>query len=175
MTIHHIEITLLRVISYKRLARFVDYIVVHTKFMKAQLEEIGITNVTHIEYPKFNVLPQIFDAKQKLEIFNDNKVIACIGGTREDKGLDLLLKALDRVKQSFHLLIAGKEEAFSETFIQKQTYKYKENITCIFKYLTDEELNICINAADIICLPYRKIFNGASGPLTKVCGLEKQS
>lgn len=40
-------------------------------------------------------------------------------------------------------------------------------------YLTDRELSCAINSADIIALPYRKMFTGASGPLTEGVCLDK--
>lgn len=167
MTFHHIRITFLRKNAYRKIAKKIDYIIVHTKYCKKQLNQIGINNVIYIAYPKFNVLSENKDAKQYLGIVKDKPVIACIGGTREDKGLDILLEALQVVEQPFHLLIAGKEEDFSNRFIKAKISDYKEKATCILKFLSDEEFNICVNAADIICLPYKKTFNGASGPLTE--------
>lgn len=135
--------------------------------MKSQLNKLGVYNVTHIEYPQFNKFFIIKNAKKFLKLPINTQVIACIGGTRSDKGLDILLEALDEVTQPFHLLIAGKESDFTKTFIQDRIKNYKTKVTYVLKYLTDDELNLYISAADIICLPYRKIFNGASGPLTE--------
>ncbi len=92
-------------------------------------------------------------------------VLLTIGGTRYKKGLDILLEALRNVKKPFQLLIAGKEEDFDRNYIEENIKSYKDNVKLLMRVLSDEEFAICINAADFIVLPYRKSFNGASGPL----------
>lgn len=37
----------------------------------------------------------------------------------------------------------------------------------ILRYLTDSEICTIVSASDIVVLPYRKIFDGASGPLVE--------
>ena len=93
------------------------------------------------------------------------KTLLALGGTRKGKGLDILLEALKRVQEPFHLIIAGKEEDFKKDFILEHTITYTENVSLFLEFLTDEKFSLCLNAADIVVLPYRKVFDGASGPL----------
>lgn len=92
-------------------------------------------------------------------------VLLALGATRDDKGLDILLDALNFVNHDFQLLIAGKEESFSEEFIDEHTKKYSTKVTKLLKFLDDYKFAECLSAADFVVLPYRKCFDGASGPL----------
>ena len=159
--------------AYRRIARKVDAVVVHTKKLKADFENLGINNVYHIEYPQFSSSPYIPDAKEKLGIHTEAPVILALGATRRDKGLDFLLEALNRVNQPFSLLIAGAESFFAQAYIHEHITGYKERVKTCLKFLSDEEFSLCLNAADIVCLPYRKCFDGASGPLGEGVSLGK--
>ncbi|MEQ2724411.1 glycosyltransferase family 4 protein [Phascolarctobacterium faecium] len=168
ITLHWIRTGFLERVSTKLICRQITSVVVHSEYMKKYLWQQEILNVINIEYPNFNNIK--VDAKQVRNDLglNDNApVIACIGNTRFDKGLDILLKALKGVKEPFKLLIAGKSEAFDEKFILKETSSYKDKLILHLHYLTDRELAEVIAASDIIALPYRKKFNGASGPLVE--------
>ena len=174
VTLHWIRTVFLEKLSTKLICRQITSVVVHSEYMKEYLQQQEILNVTNIESPNFNNIK--VDSKQVRNDLglNDNvPVIACIGNTRFDKGLDILLEALKGVKEPFKLLIAGKEEAFDEKFILKEASSYKDKLILRLHYLTDRELAEVIAGSDIIALPYRKNFNGASGPLVEGVCFEK--
>lgn len=174
VTMHWTKANALGMISAKSIASKVDMMVVHTEYMKKKFSAGGIKNIAHIEYPQFNIKKlKKKEAEKFWGINTDTNVIACIGGTRYDKGLDLLLDALNQVKAPFKLLIAGKAESFDEQFIRERAAGYIDNVVMKLDYLTDRELSCAINSADIIALPYRKMFTGASGPLTEGVCLDK--
>ena len=169
ITFHHMPEDYLRMVSVKRIFERISIGVVHTDYIQKQLLKNGIKNVKQIEYPNFHET-QIRETNQELSYsFFTTKapVIAAIGETRENKGLDILLEALKRVKQPFNLLIAGKEAHFTKEFIEEKTVDYSSNVKIILKYLSDEELKLCYEYSDIIVLPYKKSFGGASGPLVE--------
>lgn len=175
VTFHHMGKGLLKNISIKRIFSKIDVGVVHTSSIKSQLNEIGIKNVVHVEYPKFNVMPQYDkeEAKKYFGIETKNKILLSLGGTRHDKGLDILLEALNCVKEPFHLLIAGKESYFKKEYIEEKTQEYKDKVTICLKLLSDEEFAMALSCADYVVLPYRKSFNGASGPLGEGVAMKK--
>ncbi len=156
-------------ISLRRLFGKISYGVVHTKSLQHELNGIGIKNVKHIEYPQLYA----FDLKTKeqaCEYWGLNPkvpVLGVIGETRYYKGFDILLEALKTVDRKYQLLIAGKEGYFDKAYIEKNIEPYKEKVTLRLKFLSDEELCAAIAACDYILLPYRKRFDGASGPLTE--------
>ena len=70
------------------------------------------------------------------------------------------------MKGNFHLLIAGDESTYKREFILAESESYSSRVSLLLEYLDDQKFSASLNAADIIVLPYRKIFDGASGPLT---------
>lgn len=167
LTFHQIRNSKLRVFSRKRMFEKVDCGVVHTKSILMQLNKDGIKNVKHIEYPYFQSVSQIDQdyAREVLGISKSVPVLLALGGTRYDKGIDLLLKSLNKVKEPFFLLIAGKEQDIKIDEIKAASSGYSQNVKMIMKFLTDEEFELCLSASDFVVLPYRKCFDGASGPL----------
>lgn len=174
-TFHQIRRSVLRDFSRKLIFNKIDCGIVHTNAIKELLNRLDIKNVKHIEYPQFSELPikDKIEARKFFGIEGENIVIGAIGGTRTDKGLDLLLESLKYVDRKFNLLIAGKEQDFTENFIEEKTREYREKVTKYIKFLDDNELNLALNAVDIIVLPYRKCFDGASGPLAEGVWIRK--
>lgn len=177
ITYHQIRRSTLRDFSIKRIAKRCHKVVVHTKQLSEDLQTIGIHNIEHIEYPQFANTESMDqqDALKELGISEtQGKVLLALGGTREDKGLDILLEALRGVKEPFHLIIAGKEEQYSRDFIEKNIGLYRNQVSMFLEFLSEEKLQCCLNAADIMVLPYRKSFDGASGPLGEGVWLRKE-
>ena len=174
LTFHSVKTGSLQKFSLSIISKLVRKVVFHSEFMKKQVESFGMKNAVHIEYPVFGGKScDVNKAKEYFNLKNNVPVIGCIGGTRYDKGLDILLDALKNVKEPFQLLVAGKEEYFKEDFIKVHTASYRENVQLVLNFLTDEELMYAMNATDIVILPYRKEFNGASGPLGEGVALGK--
>lgn len=174
VTMHCLRDGFLNILSAKSIASSVDAVVLHSEYLKNRLMEYGKDNGVHIEYPNFrkhNCSKE--EAKKYFNLNPDIQVLGCIGETRHDKGLDILLSALDSATEPFQLLIAGRPVHFDEQFISENTKNYSENIRCLLKFLSDEEFQYALNATDIITIPYRKVFNGASGPLGEGVYLEK--
>lgn len=175
MTFHHVRRSKLHDISLKIIFSNISTGIVHTRKLVNDLSNIGIRNCMHIEYPNFNPIRE----KDKREIsvrMNlplNKPILLALGGTRNDKGLDILLESLEKVKCEFHLLISGKEEKFKEDYIREKIKTYKDKVTLQLKYLSIEEYNDSLLVSDIIVLPYKRIFDGASGPLTDAVWLRK--
>lgn len=167
ITFHHIKRSTLRDISLHRIFSRITCGVVHTESLFKMLKGMGIENVEHIEYPQFQkiVTPSAQEAREKLGLKKNVPVLLALGATRDDKGLDILLEALNLVNYDFQLLIAGQEASFSKEYIDQHTEKYSGKVTKLLKFLDDDEFGECLSAADLVVLPYRKSFDGASGPL----------
>lgn len=175
MTFHQFRYSRLRNYSRKTIFKAITNGVVHTKTLKDYLNKNRIENVVQIEYPHFNLV-NIIDkkfAQDNLLIKNDKPILLVLGGTRFDKGLDILLSSLAQVNKPFYLLVAGKEETFKRDFIEAACSTFRENVFLKLNFLSDEEFSLCLNAADYVVLPYRKSFDGASGPLGEGVALKK--
>lgn len=174
ITVHSVRTGAIAKIVINIISRICKKMVVHSDYMKNELIKMGIKNVSHIEYPVFN--SNYCEKKVACDYFGldpDIKTLGCIGGTRYDKGLDILLEVLNSVEAPFQLLIAGREEDFKEDFIREKIAAYKDKVHLALKFLSDEELMYAMNAIDVVVLPYRKWFNGASGPLGEGVALGK--
>jgi glycosyltransferase involved in cell wall biosynthesis len=164
----------LNTLSAKRIASSVDKVVLHSEFLKDKLSEYGKNNGFHIEYPNFKKSPYTKEEDKKYYSLNENiPVLGCIGETRSDKGLDIMLEALKYVKQPFQLLVAGKPVHFDEAYIKEKSEGYADRVHTKLEFLSDEDFLRAVNASDIITVPYRKVFNAASGPLGEGVALGK--
>lgn len=177
VTFHHYNSSFLRNASYRRIADSASAVVVHTASIKEALDSQGIKNVRQIEYPQCNILERTSkqEACERLGLGNsDATILLALGGTRIDKGLDILLDALSSVKENFYLIIAGKEEDFTKDYIEAHIESYRDKVKLLLQFLPDDLYQTVLNAADIVVLPYRQIFDGASGPLCNGVWLDKE-
>ena len=72
---------------------------------------------------------------------------------------------MQSVNGDFELLVAGAEDAIKREEIEELASPDRDRVKLHLSFLTDEEFEMAIQAVDAIVLPYRKTFNGASGPL----------
>lgn len=174
-TIHALKKGKIGMISLKRIMRLSSVGVVHTDAIFDEVKNAGIKNIIHIEYPYFSTGYDIdkLTSRKYYGLKEDSFVFGCIGGTRYDKGLDILLEALQKVTGNFELLVAGTEDAIKRDEIEKLANSYIDKVKLHLSFLTDEEFEMAIQAVDAIVLPYRKTFNGASGPLGEGVAKEK--
>lgn len=166
LTNHNAEEDFFHRLSARIIASKVNVVTVTSEYSKTVFERCGAKNVINIEYPQLNDL--WFDKKVSMDYFGiktSAPIISCVGGTRYDKGLDIILEALKKVSCPFHLLIAGKAEFFTESYIDQKIESYKSSVTKVLRFLTDQELAMAISCSDFVAVPYRRGFNGASGPL----------
>ena len=111
-------------------------------------------------------------AREFLNIHTDRKIIAFVGEMRSGKGIEVLLKALPKVKQPYYLLFAGSPKRNKE-FLEAELAKIDAPKTVILRYISDEEFVACIAASDILAVPYQKNFGATSGPMTEAIRLKK--
>lgn len=161
ITFHHFFGGKAREISMKRMLRYADAGVFHTESIQKKVAEFGCRNAKVVPYPCFLDVPPGKGGEYR----NEPPVLLALGGTRHDKGLDIMLETLERVQRPFKLIIAGKQEDFDEAYITEHTKKYKEKVRTELRFLSEQEVQNFLLDSDIIVLPYRKEFDGASGPM----------
>lgn len=167
ITFHHVTFGLLKKLSIKRIFSKIKLGVVHTECLCMSIKKCGINNVEHVEYPVFGNRIEISseESRKMLGINSDSPLLVVVGGTQYYKGIDILLKALNNVKHDFCIYICGPERDLSIEDIKTITKDYSEKVVLNLSMLSDEEYQHALNAADYIVLPYRRVFDGASGPL----------
>lgn len=165
---HELRNRVLEKMSLRRISRHVHGVVVHSQYIKSEFLKQNIHNVIHIEYPCFlSGKVSLKSAKEYFGIDSDRITIGSIGSTAYYKGLDILLEALNGLNKDFQLIIAGAVNSFDEEYINAHSAGFSDRITRINHYMSDDELCMALCACDIIAIPYRKHFNGASGPLAE--------
>ena len=171
VTYHHFYGGLPRRISYRLMnAGRSHRCVVHTDTLQKTLEQYGVSNVEHCEYPAFDF--DEFDAmnaalcRTQSGLLPDVPVIGIIGGISSYKNIVPFLHILRQSDREFQLLMLGRLTDITEQEIAEATAPYSHRVHSLFRPLTDDEYKRGIAASDIIYCIYRQDFNGASGPLT---------
>lgn len=167
-TLHWVPKDAFRQNLLKRFSKKIELIIVHSEFLEEELNKIGIKNVKTIEYPSFiNINNKNIKKDKELK---DKIVISCLGGTRKDKGLDILSEAFkfidSKCKEKIVFNICGIEQDIKYDDIMMSAKENNIDVICKNKFLTEQEYEEEIYKTDVILLPYRKIFSGNSGPMT---------
>lgn len=173
ITFHHIADDLAHSISVNRIVRKNRIGIVHTDTLNNRFK--NNRNIRLIDYPYFPTgsISNRDDARRYFQISDEKTVYLSLGGTRYEKGLDILVEAFQKVdRKDAVLLIAGKEEYFKREDIERLNINHKDIIYHL-GYLSSEEWNLALAASDVVVLPYRKSFSGASGPLVEAVWFKK--
>ena len=167
--------------------RIVDRIIVHTEMMKQQLAgRFGVpaAKVTVIEHginsmvPRTDLTPR--EARLRLGLPGDERVMLFFGNITPYKGLEYLCAALARLRETdrnLKLIIAGRitnreNAAYWETieaFISES--ELEGALLRRTEFVPDDEIEIYFKAADVLILPYRRIFQSGVLFLSYAFGL----
>ena len=109
--------------------------------------------------------------KSNLKIPLNSKIIISFGQIRDNKNLDLALKALSQVfEQNVYLIVAGKVSSSQQKtadYYQNLASNLQVNDRCrwLLQFLTEEEVASLFNASDLVLLTYSSTFRSASSVL----------
>lgn len=167
VTYHHMDFGFLKKISIRRIFRASYAGIVHTAAIKAELNLIGVKNAKYIDYPMLDIIsPKTSEeARRFFNITEPFPVLAAVGNLVEYKGFDLLIQALNSAKYPCVLLAAGEPLCYDDEYIKKNLINKLVIVKTRLKHLTEEEFSAAIRASDVVMIPYRRAFEGASGPL----------
>jgi glycosyltransferase involved in cell wall biosynthesis len=153
--------------------RLADHIFMHTAKMKDELiKEFGVpaNRTTVIPFginnsvPDTNLSPR--EAKQRLGLSVSQKTILFFGWIKPYKGLEYLIRAFRRLAprhNDYQLIITGRLEPGCERYWESIRAEIQEHIDAgriitRIEFVPDRETEIYFKAADVLILPYRKIF-----------------
>jgi glycosyltransferase involved in cell wall biosynthesis len=102
-------------------------------------------------------------ARNKLGVSYEKKVFLFLGQIRSYKGLPELIAAFSKISKGSELLIlAGKPlDEQIETEIAEMT-KGRKDIIYSPEFVSDEDIQIYMKAADVVVFPFRDIFTSGS-------------
>ena len=149
-----------------------DHIFVHAEQMKSELlADFGVRakKVSVIPFGINNTVPNTVlstaEAKQQLGVSSSDKTILFFGNIAPYKGLECLVTAFAELlkrDRSYRLIIAGKPKRSEDYWKQIQQdiarRKISDRIIERIEYVPDEETELYFKAADVLALPYTRIF-----------------
>lgn len=94
------------------------------------------------------------EARQKMGLPQDKKILLFFGLIRPYKGLDILMKAFKNLPEDFFLLVGGEPYEDREQY-EKLAESYVNRASLNFRFISDEEVPLFFSAADVSVLPYR--------------------
>jgi len=150
----------------------VDIFIVHNNFTKDLLLNFGIPSqkIRIIRHGINNFVPfsnkNKIDARKKFGLSNDDKVILFFGNISPYKNIESLIDAVAKVKEEHNkvlLLIAGNFrnglEKYKQEILEKiNSDSVKNNILLHLEFINSESIEDYFAAADVLCLPYKFIF-----------------
>jgi glycosyltransferase involved in cell wall biosynthesis len=169
-----------------RMYKRADKLIVHSEMNRQQLlyafpvvEDKAVV-IPHGEYSLSGVTQEISQTKARsaLNLDDNQRVILFFGYIRKIKGLDVLLRAFDRVAEKYRdvvLIIAGsviQGESFDEYGAFINEMKYGKRVKCFIKYVKHEDIPKFFIAADIVVVPYLQ-FQSQSGVIHLAQGFGK--
>jgi len=152
--------------------RMCDHIFVHTHRMKEEaVSEFAVAG------DKIDVIPfginrtvpdtrlNMTEARQRLGLAPDDRVMLFFGNIAPYKGLELLIEAFERLKQTdskLRLVVAGRpkgsEDYWRGLWEGINHSKARERMVLKLEYIPDAETEIYFKAADVLVLPYTHIY-----------------
>lgn len=169
---------------YRLSSRYIDKAIVHENcFEKTLIKDYGFkekqVEVIHHGIEDRQLISKE-EARDKLEISQDKKVVLFFGFLAGYKGIDFLLDAFELLeKNEYFLILAGDKPKRVEN-----NEKYKEwfekiesriaNNPNILKtgFVPDKKIDLYFSAADVLILPYLQMLS-ASGPMSFALSFKK--
>lgn len=141
--------------------------------LKQFKQQKPIRLVQHPLYDNFGEPVSKTEARKKLKLDNDEKIILFFGFIRKYKGLDILLDAMKIVKENpdpgmrnLKLLIAGEFYEDKKPYMELiDKLKIADNIILHTEFISDSEVKYYLCAADAVIQPYRHATQSGVTPL----------
>jgi len=154
----------------------VDKIIVHTRASAETINHKSINIIHYGTYPCNRMARK--EAREKLRIPRNARVLLFFGNIRPYKGLDILLESFNMLaneNKNVWLIVAGRPWRDFDKY-KKMTDSFDSNINSRIllknEFIPDKEVPIYFSASDLLVLPYKK-FDSQSGVIMLAisCGL----
>ena len=181
LTVHDVKPHYKRFVSrasfIKRSLQIPHRLIVHYEEGKRQLVDHWGLCADHIDVIPHGIMPvqnppALTEAREKLNLPSDCQIILFFGAIRPNKGLGILLKALEIIKsrnQQILLVIAGgllgrfSFEPYADII---NNFDLSDSVKSFIKFIPEEEVDDFFAASDLVVLPYLK-FEAQSGVLLR--------
>lgn len=156
----------------KTILKMCSHFVVHNEFSKKELMRIvtemqlerPMSVIPHGNYLSFVNEKNQIESRKKLNLPLEKKVLLFFGQIKDVKGLEILIDSFAALKaknESVVLLIAGKVWKTDFSKYQNQITSLgltKDDVISHIKYIPDEVVGDYYASADIVVLPYKRIY-----------------
>ncbi len=175
----HVQPVWVDELAHRIVIKLSNRIIVHCQeAARLLLQKYGrLDNVFVVDHPNYigwypNTITKNA-ARRKLTLAEDSIVFTFFGGIYSNKGIEILIQAFRKTQgRNFRLVIAGKVSRSSEAYSQvlKEMARGDERISFYFNYILDDEVQVFMNATDIVVLPFTKILTSGSTVLAMSFG-----
>jgi len=154
---------------YRRLYQIPNMLLVHTRLAREELickfgvpeERIQLTSIgLNEEIPITGVTME--EARDRLGLEEREKCILYFGKIDEYKGLDVLLAAFDEMTlPETRMIIAGvfRNRTYrTEILTRLERMSRRGDVRLEERFIANEEVELYFKACDVLCLPYRRIY-----------------
>ena len=162
-----------------------DHIFVHTEGMKCELVtqfRVREDKVSVIPFGINNTVPNTdlsaTEAKQRLGITRTNKTILFFGNIAPYKGLEYLIGAfvdLASKDETYRLIIVGRPKGRPDYWnginSTIEESRITDKVVRVIEYVPDEATELYFKAADVLVLPYTRVFQSGVLSLSYSFGL----
>lgn len=157
------------VAARKLLIRATDAVIAHSAITVEPLRAMGAKNVRVIRFGSYRGhYAQSVDrpeARRRLDIGRDERVVAFVGAVEPYKGVDSLLEAAGQIPEdvALRIIVAGRcGSAGLLHHLRQLAGAAGPRVTTRFEYLPDDELQLYFVGADAIVFPFHRITNSSS-------------
>ena len=161
------------------LARVCDKLIVHTNSAKQKVKEaFKIKKGSLIKIIPHGNYIAIYEnavnkeqARNQLQLDTKDMVFLCFGVIRMYKGVPELIEAYKRLNvPQAKLLIVGKPNNNEIADKIREKCDMDKNIRLFFEFIPDDEVQVYMNASDVVVLPYRNILTSGAALLAMSFG-----
>jgi glycosyltransferase involved in cell wall biosynthesis len=110
----------------------------------------------HPLYDHYGARTDVVEARRRLGLPENRKILLFFGFIRDYKGLDLLIEALPLLDETYHVVVAGEVYGSFERYrILIDRHGLAHRVSLFLRYVGDPEVPDFFSAADVCVLPYR--------------------
>ncbi len=150
--------------NLEKCLNYSDHLVVHNNFTFKLTQQkfprfaFKLVVIPHISFHDQRTIISKQDARYKLSLPLDKDIILFFGMIKQSKGLDVLLLAMSNVDAN--LVIAGRlrNQIFNNYSEIIEKNNIADKVISDINYIRNEKRDLYFKAADLIVLPYRKIY-----------------
>ena len=166
-----------------RFYRRADALFVHSDQQAALLESCGVPHdrihlVVHGPYDYGSPTESRTALRQRYGLPPEKQVALFFGSVRDDKNLDLFLRAARSHQAKLHVLIAGRFNDRQRFGLQQcqglvRDLGLSDSVTILPRHIPDEEVADLFTACDWVALPYGGQFSSQSGVLNVAAAYDR--